>query len=85
MMYLVSRAGLAPTPADEFGGMQLPNDSVIKRWFNHKGSAEAYAKELAGKKPGTMFTVLAVDTIYEAQVPKIMEKKVTETGEVVPK
>jgi hypothetical protein len=41
------------------------------------------AKIQAGKQPGTQYAVMAIEAVFEAAIPKIIEKKFTEEGELL--
>lgn len=89
MIYLVGTAN--PTVRDQDGeGAEAfitggDKARTITKFYRNKGNAERAAKKLAQKHTGELFAVFCISDLYEAKAPEIMEKVLTETGEIVPK
>lgn len=85
MIYIIAAANPRPRDQGPDGSEAFEKDRTITKFYRNKGTAEAAAKELARKFPGELFGVFGGTDLYEAKAPEIMEKTLTETGEIVPK
>jgi len=71
--FAVQPRGLISIPSKERPGVA----------YSDLESATRAATELASKNPGEQFAVMAPSQIFEAQVPKIIEKIFNDQGELV--
>jgi hypothetical protein len=62
----------------------LPREAFVKVYCSTLESARAVAKKNAEQNPGKQFAIFQPTEIFES-VPKVIEKMISETGEIVPK
>ena len=89
MIYIVGTANPTLRDPDGTGAEAFLTGAekgrTITKFYRNKGNAERAAKELAKKYTGELFAVFSITDLYEAKAPEIMEKVLTENGEIVPK
>ena len=82
-IYMVMPMPVAPTPSDEDGAEAC---KAVNKFFRSHDMALAFAKRQAQKNPGIQVVVIGpVQSVLEAKEPEIIEKEVSETGEITVK
>ena len=84
-IFIVAPANPRRRDADGNGAESFDKDRSPSKFYRNKGHAETMAKQMAAKYPGELFSVLKVDSIFEAKQPEIMEKALNDQGEIVPR
>ncbi len=51
--------------------------------YSKRSMAVDNAKTMAAKNPGTQYAVMQIDTVFEAAIPKILEKQFNADGELL--
>lgn len=85
MIFIVTCADAGVAMADAAGAEAFVAERRVTKFYRERRRAESAAKAMAQKYPGEMFAVFEARSLYEAKQPEIMEKVVSETGEIVPR
>lgn len=85
MIFIVTCADAGVALADASGAEAFVAERRVTKFYRERRRAENAAKAMAQKYPGEMFAVFEARSLYEAKQPEIMEKVVSETGEIVPR
>lgn len=81
--YLVLNLSQFAGPLSLPQGISIPSKDRPGVAYSDLESATRAATELASKNPGAQYAVMAPSQIFEAQVPKIIEKIFNDQGELV--
>ena len=84
-IFLVTSANPTLQPAAGDGSETFSNDRKVSKYYRRKDNAVRAAKVLAAKYPGELFGVFEAGALFEAKEPEIMEKKLNDVGEIVPR
>ncbi len=85
MQFLVGVLGAAAEQVFNERGTHLgvSRKEAITDYFTEKSAAENSAKDKAGANPGKQYAVFGILSVYETTTPKIIEKMVNDSGELV--
>lgn len=78
---------IRPAGRPTINGSTTVDDKVakdcLKTYWTDEGQAKAHAESLAKKNPQVQFAVFRPAEIFETAEPKVIQKHMTESGEIV--